>query len=80
MQSLFQICLDFTAKNITHVDSLEEFPELIGYMLAQRVVDCRTGQFCDSVRLYSMTLSVASWYISVLLNIVVGISLSYYIS
>ena len=36
-QSLFLICLDFVAKNITMVESLAEFPDIVGKELFHKV-------------------------------------------
>lgn len=36
-QSLFLICLDFVAKNICMVESLEGFPDIVGEQLFQKV-------------------------------------------
>ena len=55
MQTLFQIGLDFVAKNIHYVDSLEGFPELVGEMLSKRVVSLRTEDINNIVSCYKIT-------------------------
>ncbi|XP_067937639.1 leucine-rich repeat-containing protein 42-like isoform X2 [Watersipora subatra] len=44
MQSLFEQCIDFVAKNIQSVETLQGFPSQIGEMLASRVAEFRAGK------------------------------------